>query len=250
MVVGPGAEVLHVQVRVLGREAADDVRDRDAPDIVLRVDAEIADGLEVDALHGRHVRLRVLHDGPQVAVVLARYHAADQHDGEAGRGGVLHGALFDAEHGPAVLCVIGLLVHGVKAQIGGGDAVFAQLAAELRALRQLDAVGVELYEPETQVPGQPGELHDVAPHGRLAAAELHGRVLARSFTVMPQQPLALGEARLVQRLVRVAREAHGAAHVAAAGGHQRRRGGQGGRRIREGGPREGALHLFHLVLGQ
>ena len=197
MVVGPGAEVLHVQVRVLGREAADDVRDRDAPDIVLRVDAEIADGLEVYALHRRHVLSRELHDGAQLPVVLAGDDAADQHYGQPSRRGVFHSTQLRLQHGLAVFGVVGLLRQSVEAQVGRRDAALVELLAEPAALRQLHAVGIELDEPEAQLPRQRRQLEDILPHCRLAAAELYGRVFARRLTVEPQEPFALGQVRLV-----------------------------------------------------
>ena len=224
-------------------ELADDVRDGNAPDVVLGVDAEIADGLEVYALHSGHMLLGILYDVAEVAVVLAGDDAADQDYGQSRRSGVFHGSQLGLEHGLAVFGEVGLLVERVEAEIGRRDAALTQAAAEVLALRQLHAVGVELYEAEAEVPRKGGQLHDVLPHRRFAAAELDGGVLAGGVAVVPHQALALCEVRLVQALLLVPREADRAAHVAAVRRHERGGGGFLAGAVGEGGSAERALHL-------
>ena len=131
--------------------------------------------------------------------------------------------LFYIEHGFTVLCIVRLIRHTVEAQIHGRQPAEAQRAGKVFIFCQLYSVGVQLDIIKAYCPGSVREVAYILSDGRLPAAEFYKRVISRKFLITLHQSLALLKARLMQRLILVARKADGAVHVAAVRRHKRGR---------------------------
>ena len=169
---------------------------------------------EVDLLR---VVERELDDAADLLVVDAVDDGDDRHDVDAGAVQVLDRPQLDVEQVADAAVRVGRVADAVELEVGVAQAGLGRRLRELRALRELDAVGRRLHAVVADLARVAHRVEEVRRDRRLAARELHrhlpprldaDRVVEHHLDVVPRQ--LVDEPDLVR--VHEARVAH---HVAA-----------------------------------
>ncbi len=122
---------------------------------------------------------RELDDPADLLVVDAVDDGHDRDDVDARRPEVLDGAQLDVEQVADQAVRVGGVANPVELQVGIAQARLEGGLRELRALRELDAVGRRLHRVVADLLGITHRIQEVRRHRRLAARELHRHLALR-----------------------------------------------------------------------
>ncbi len=139
---------------------------------------------ERDRLEGKERDLfriieRELDDPSHLLIIDAVDDGDDRNDIDAVRVQILDRAQLHVEQVAHLAMLIGGVADAIELQIGVAQAGIRRLAAEFRALGELDAVGGRLHRGVAHFARVPHRIQEVGRDGRLAARKLHRHLALR-----------------------------------------------------------------------